>query len=266
MGTRTRKYTVLSLSALTLVCLISFYCHADAADSQKDEAVESIAFEEVMPNEVGEWDLRLSVEARRKALEEEAVDKENLLTIPRLQAFFGIMDRLGGEVSVPYVHRKEGEESETGFGDISLGLKYLLVKEALAMPALVGIFELGIPTGDEEKGLGEGKTEFNAALGWVKRMGEHTVQGTFGYSTDDQDIEENVSYNASWAVPVGKGVHVYAEFLGERALKEGAHRLALGPGIKYNVTPRLFVALGAPVGLTEKADDYRIVSQVQVGF
>lgn len=62
----------------------------------------------------------------------------------------------------------EGAPTETGLGDMELGVKYRFVHETNGWPQ-IGIFPMAeVPTGDAGRGLGNGKTWFRLPL-WVQK-------------------------------------------------------------------------------------------------
>ena len=75
----------------------------------------------------------------------------------------------------------KGEDSHFGYGDTEIGIKYRLVHETEDMPA-IGIFPLvEIPTGNQEKGLGNGHAQCFLPLWLQKDFGKWTTYGGGGY-------------------------------------------------------------------------------------
>src|ERR1700684_4669743 len=78
--------------------------------------VEPIITEETMPNEPGDWDLRVSGSYSWRG----AV---GIGFVPRTQLFFGIANRWGGEIEVSLAFARQNL-SHYGIGDISATVKY----------------------------------------------------------------------------------------------------------------------------------------------
>ena len=75
----------------------------------------------------------------------------------------------------------EGEASHFGYGDTEIGIKYRFVHETDRVP-MVGIFPLvEISTGNEDKGLGNGETQWFFPLWLQKDFGKWTTYGGGGY-------------------------------------------------------------------------------------
>jgi Putative MetA-pathway of phenol degradation len=75
----------------------------------------------------------------------------------------------------------EDEASHFGYGDTEVGIKYRFVHETDLLP-MVGIFPLvEIPTGNQRKGLGNGKTRYFFPIWLQKDFGKWTTYGGGGY-------------------------------------------------------------------------------------
>jgi hypothetical protein len=71
--------------------------------------------------------------------------------------------------------------SHFGYGDTEIGIKYRFVHESKFLPA-IGIFPLlEIPTGDKDKGLGNGKAQSFFPIWLQKDFGKWTTYGGGGY-------------------------------------------------------------------------------------
>lgn len=240
---------------------------AEAGNPERKEVesdyVESITFEEVLPNDAGEWDVRVSVEAARSTSEEGP--PATVLMLPRGQIFFGIVDRLGGEVDVPLLLRV-GRDRAAGLGDAGVGLKFLAFRQSGLFPSLTGMFEARVPTGDPSRHLGEGRTELETSIGWATVFPILTIQGVIGHSVTLPDREHELNYALSIGLLFLERFHLFGEILGQTGIPEPRSDLSAGPGVKYDVTREFFLAAGVVVGLTGAAEPYRAVVQVQHGF
>jgi len=75
----------------------------------------------------------------------------------------------------------EGQASHFGYGDTELGVKYRLVHETARLP-MIGIFPLvEIPTGNSDKGLGNGQAQYFLPVWLQKDLGQWTTYGGGGY-------------------------------------------------------------------------------------
>jgi len=115
---------------------------------------------------------------------------------------------------------------ETGVGDVKLGLKYKFLDDYRDDPvalALRGFVKL--PTADENKGLGTGKTSFGADLLLSKSLGRKAdLHGGLGYQInsdpDGVDIGNAFKWGLGLNVPACRIVQLQAEVTG--AVYKGA--------------------------------------------
>ena len=79
-----------------------------------------------------------------------------------------------------YDHPETGP-SHIGYGDTEVGMKYRFLNETGHLPA-VGIFPIvEVPTGDSDKGLGDGNAQLYIPLWVQKDFGKWTSYGGGGY-------------------------------------------------------------------------------------
>jgi hypothetical protein len=96
----------------------------------------------------------------------------NVGSLPNLQAHFVI--------PIAYAS-SEGGPRNYGLGDIELGVKYRFIQEAEHRP-MVGVFPmLEIPTGNPDRGLGNGRAWWRLPLWLQKSWGPWTTYGGAGY-------------------------------------------------------------------------------------
>ncbi|HTC64595.1 MAG TPA: transporter [Candidatus Saccharimonadales bacterium] len=237
--------------------------HSALAQQQNAEPqaniVEPIITEETMPNEPGEYDLRLS----GSYLWRGGVGAGFL---PRAQLFFGIANRWGGEIEVPMAFAKDAT-GHYGVGDISTTVKYLARKPDSRSPGIVLGLEMNFPSGSVNDGLGEGVLEAAPFIALVQTAGRFVVQGNVGYSiihkVQETDTRNQFFYNGAVAFRLQ---HIRSFLLGEingngRAI---GSQVAFSPGMKYNFTPQRYVAIALPIGLNSQTPRLGIVLQMQI--
>jgi outer membrane protein OmpA-like peptidoglycan-associated protein len=111
---------------------------------------------------------------------------------------------------------------QTGAGDLKLGLKYGFLNDYMGDP--VGLAIRGfvkIPTADENKGLGTGKTSFGADLVLSKNIDEKLdIHGSLGYQWNSDPDGVNIANALKWAVglnvPACRTVQLQAELMGTK--------------------------------------------------
>lgn len=91
---------------------------------------------------------------------------------------------LGGEefinfsADLPYVNLEGPLGNENGLGDIRVGSEYFVEKEGIIFK---GSFDVKLPTGDEEVGLGSGSTDLGFAVSGRQRIDNIGFNATAGY-------------------------------------------------------------------------------------
>ena len=103
-------------------------------------------------------------------------------TLPHLEINYGVLPNLQIHLIAPLVYVKlEGLGSQYGYGDTELGIKFRFVQETDYLPQ-VGVFPMiEFPTGDSDKGLGNGRTQYFLPIWLQKSWGPWTTYGGGGY-------------------------------------------------------------------------------------
>jgi len=138
---------------------------------------------------------------------------------------------------------------ETGFGDIRLGLKYNFLDDYRRHEAvgLAARFWVKIPTADEARGLGTGKTDFGVDLLLSKNLGSfadiHGILGVQNNGDPDEtvnginvDIDNEIKYGVGINIPACNWIGLQAELLHHQYLKDASDQtnptdLVIGPVI-----------------------------------
>ena len=125
-------------------------------------------------------------------------DEGNDSAIPAFEFNYGALSNTQLHVVVPFVHGAANDASpEFGIGDVELGVKYRFVQETDARPQ-IGIFPMvELPTGDSDKGLGNGKTWWRFPVWIQKSWGEWTTYGGVGYAGNSAQGQSDYSF-AGW--------------------------------------------------------------------
>lgn len=103
-------------------------------------------------------------------------------TLPHLEYNYGVAPDVHLHIILPYAFNSpEGEPTQRGYGDTELGVKYRFVQESETRP-MVGIFPiLLLPSGNEAKGLGNGRSQLFLPIWLQKRWGDWQSYGGGGY-------------------------------------------------------------------------------------
>jgi len=103
-------------------------------------------------------------------------------TLPHVEINNGIAENLQFHIILPYAFaHAAGEPMRRGYGDTEVGLKYRFVQEGPKRP-MIGAFPLvELPTGNAERGLGSGHTQWFLPVWLQKSWGPWTTYGGGGY-------------------------------------------------------------------------------------
>ena len=230
--------------------------HADVEGEEREEREQPIQdlFQSILvyPQEQNELQFTSSPQFHKG-------QDENQWLLP--VAFeYGVTDafQVGAEW-VAYRHRDPDDEpSEQGIGDVELEAQYtwmsisdLPVHAALAMGVL-------IPTGDEDRDLGEGSVAAEPVAILALDLDELNGGQIFlnvGAEIDKDQTEKFVNVGAF--VPLRNWVPSL-----EWNWSEDAEERYLTPGLTWHAADAWYLGLGVPVGLEDEADDYRVIFQI----
>jgi hypothetical protein len=98
--------------------------------------------------------------------------------LPFTEIVYGISDRQEITFETAYL----SERHEHGISDSVLGTKFMFVRESEKIPGISGSFELKVPTGDKDRGLGSGELDYDLRLRVQKTWGWFTLIGNAGYT------------------------------------------------------------------------------------
>lgn len=109
-------------------------------------------------------------------------------TGPHVEVNYGVAPDTQLHVVAPYVWaRPDRGQNERGYGDTELGVKYRFIHEGPKRPQ-VGVFPLvELPTGNKDKGLGNGRAQFYLPVWLQKSWGSWTTYGGTGYWVNPGD-------------------------------------------------------------------------------
>ncbi|MDD2357581.1 MAG: transporter [Thiovulaceae bacterium] len=160
--------------------------------------------------------------------------------IPAFEYNYGVLPDVQLHVMMPFISSQpNGSKTEYGLSDIELGAKYRFIQETENIPQ-VGIFPMAeIPTGDSNKGLGNGKTWWRLPVWMQKSFGEWTSYWGGGYVINEADGQKNYIFGG---VQVQKDVGTKWSLGGEIFAREkdtvdGMSATILNFGGFYKFTP-----------------------------
>ncbi len=198
-------------------------------------------------------------------------DNENTTTEISATFSAGIRDNIDLVVRLPYQFlRNKGEEgiktSDNGISDMSIELKWRFYeKDGLSLALKPGII---IPTGDENKGLGDGKISYSLFLIKTKEMEPFTFHFNLGYTKNKKELRDIWHYSLAGEYKVTKPLRIVANVGGESNPDRGSHvhPLFLLGGVIYSVSENFDIDFGVKTGLNKAEADYALLAGITLRF
>ncbi len=197
----------------------------------------------------------------------------------RLEAEYAFSRNISIEVDAPYtfINPDEGIGVDH-FNNIEVGLKLAsFIFEQYGL-LLGGGIEFGIPTGDDQKGIGSDhilEIEPFLSMGYKYNNFELVSFVSLGFPVNqdgEEDESDEFGYNVSLLYHLTNGIEVLLEIDGEVALngeEDGESILNIDPGIKilpFN-NKDIHIGFGAGFPLTEdEAFEYRLIGSLIYHF
>jgi hypothetical protein len=191
--------------------------------------------------------------------------------------------------TLPFYHLTDEGDRLRGIGDMLLNYRYQLLEEKPNVPAFSPRFSLIVPTGNRDKGTGDGVVGYQWNLPFSKKInGNLVLHANLGITylpgvralLDGGGLSPKrslVSYNlgASGIFALSGRVHVLLEWVGNfeaNISNKGkvTHDFSaiLSPGIRASVIDRenfqTVIGVGIPVGLTRPADNFGVFLYLSV--
>lgn len=192
---------------------------------------------------------------------------------------YGVVDNVDIVVGLPYqwTKTKENEEvisDENGISDISIEMKWrFFEKDGLSLAFKPGVT---LPTGDEDKGLGNGRASYSIFFITTKEIEPWAFHLNLGYTYNEYKLDEDREANRKdiWhvslasEVEVVKDLKVVANIGMERNPDKTSNArpaFILG-GLIYSVTDNLDIDIGIKGGLNKPETDFTILAGMTVRF
>ncbi len=178
--------------------------------------------------------------------------------------------------SVPYVYEHGDGASVDGFGDVLLNYRYQAYYNETSLAAFAPRFSLVLPTGDEDRGLGEDtlgyqlNLPFSGAIGdrWFYHLNAGATLLPDAASATGRDLWD-YSLGASAIYAATRDVHFMLEWVGywldtEQSSGGFEHEFVslISPGVRkafnFKNGSQLVAGVAAPVGLTDESPEYGV--------
>lgn len=192
---------------------------------------------------------------------------------------YGLIDNLDIVLGMPYQWKKVKENGiiisdEKGFSDMPIELKWRFFEnDGLSFALKPG---LTLPTGNENKGLGNGKLSYGLTFITTTAIEPWAFHFNLGYIYNryklqaDKDANRNGIWHVSIAseVEVVKDLKVVANIGMERDPDKtsNTHPVFILGGLIYSVTENFDIDVGIKGGLTKPETDYSVLAGVTCRF
>ncbi len=113
---------------------------------------------------------------------------------PALELNNGVAPNTQVHLIIPETYFSQNGSGAHGLGDIEAGVKYRFLPETKSRPEIGTFPQLELPTGDQSKGLGNGRTWVKLPIWLQKDFGPWTAYGGGGYAYNPAPGQRNYSY------------------------------------------------------------------------
>jgi len=178
---------------------------------------------------------------------------------------YSFTEKFGLIFSVPYlIHDNFIEPNASGFSDLAVGARYVAVgSEQQALFKMAYALNVFVPTGDEDRDLGEGQAVLEPELltQWILTdqsfaqlqlaLGIPTVSGhttEFEYNAGLGYVFKDVSTCDCFAYPTA--IFEINGFTGLGGVEAGTSILDFTTGLRWSVGQKTFAGIGASIPLT----------------
>ncbi len=181
-----------------------------------------------------------------------AKNPENHLSFLKGVLSVGLLPRVEARIeSTLLLLEPKGERSRAGIGDSLFGVKYRLLDEAAALPAVLGALTLRLPTGDKARGLGEEGVDVGLFAVVSKAFGPLTLTWNGGRSFITRDRALDFwTFDGSMEYRMTKAWVLVGEAVSAVGATAAPDTVVLRVGSVYAITERVRLdgAVGAGVG------------------
>jgi hypothetical protein len=183
--------------------------------------------------------------------------------------------------TIPSTHLWDSGECQCGIGDVLLNYRYQALEESERQPAFAPRFSLILPTGDRNRGTGNGVVGYQWSLPFSKKVGPRlAVHANAGLTylphvrspLNDGQLSSSrslVSYNVGGSAifAILPRLHAMLEWVGnfEQSINDAgkavyAFKPVISPGFRTAIVNeenlQVVTGAGVPIGLNRNADRY----------
>jgi hypothetical protein len=149
---------------------------------------------------------------------------DTFFTAPHVEVNYGVLPETQLHMIVPMAYSSSRDTgAHYGFSDMEIGAKYRFVQEGEFIPQIGSFPLVELPTGDSEKGLGEGHVRVFVPIWLQKSWGPWTTYGGGGWWYHPGSGNRDYWFGG-WELQrdISKSLTLGAEIIGSTSPAEGA--------------------------------------------
>lgn len=250
------------LSAFALISILFLGSGVSASAGDDFRLVKPLLTRTAIPADVGEFKLDMMVHS----WENDDTDV-NQWTLS-LNFEFGLTNRLGAQIEVPYVFRSVGEQDrDESLGDVEVGLIYRLFGKGNKSLTVATGLDFYFPTGSEGD-ISRDETREEIFLALSKGFGPLMIDSSVSYELwhDGTHEEDIIGYGLSLALRFYEDYYLIVEGNGTSNLDTDREEIYVTPGIIYAMFDNIALGVGVPIGLTDDANDLGLIVRLTYWF
>jgi hypothetical protein len=192
---------------------------------------------------------------------------------------YGIIDDVDIILGLPYQWKKTKEDGTTtsdvdGVSDISLEVKWKFYeKDGLSFAVKPGIT---LPTGDENKGLGNGRASYGIVFISTKEIEPWAFHLNLGYTHNEYKLQADKDANRKgiWQISLASEIEIAKNLTGIANIgmernedkTSNTHPAFILGGLSYSVTENFDVNVGVKGGLNKPETDLTFLAGIALRF
>jgi len=186
-----KKVILISLFASASLFASSYHCNEYNQEECTTESVTVVADQSAL-NEIiiSPAKMSLANNDKKAAVSAQFIYSGDVSVI-NIPAGYNITDNIGIEASLPIVKVSNYgflNESNSGLGDISVGVNYHFGNFSSEYGLNISTFRYKTTTGDENKGLGLGKSAYTLSHNFAKDLAYFRAHALFSYTLNDEKV------------------------------------------------------------------------------
>ncbi len=171
---------------------------------------------------------------------------------------YGILDNLAVQLDIPYVNYEfPNGISNDGFGDVEVEFQLLTYEDIFGYPYFIPHVSFTLPTGDEDKGLGQDGTVITFGLSYGSTINDWIDWVLDVSYVANPDVNDQVLLANSYVWNISEEFGLVTEIVYREAILEGEGSTVIATaGFTYEWTESLQLDLSVGGGLSGPADAY----------